>query len=163
MTLKQMTELLAYINRATGQPIQDGASAVWHDLLGHLSQDEALEALRDALTDTTRRDRWIAPADIMAAHDLIRRRHWSTPPGSAPGGWSPHLEPTYIRFLDAVGVKEILANNDQDPARYESSWRGTKCPFCGAQEQEPCTNSATNRRTHPHPSRLEAVKKGTNA
>ncbi len=165
MNLLEAVQLLAYINRATNQPVAEGAETVWHDLLGHLTQEEALDGLRTALSDTNRRDRWIAPADILSGHHLNRSRAWNTPAGSAPGGQVPiaPLPRTYTRFIEAKGVREILASSGQDKTRFDSVWRGTPCPHCVAGEQEPCMNQATNRRTQPHPSRLEAAKKGNAA
>lgn len=151
MNLQETTELLAYINRATGQPVADGASAVWHDLIGEMTQAEALEAVRATLTDVTRRDRWIAPADVMAAHQRERLSR-QLPAGCAPGLVSDLEAPRNVRqFLDVQGVPQILTDNGASAERFTAQWRGTACPFCNASESEPCTNSATGKRTNPHP------------
>jgi hypothetical protein len=152
MDRQQTLQILAYINRATNQTITDGSGQVWHDLIGHLAQDTALEAARDALSDVDRAGRWITPSDVLAAAD--RRRRARAVPVSAvaalPG-------PTYLRLKDVPGINELVPN----AGRFTEPWRDTPCPHCGAQPQAPCVNTATDRPTNPHPSRMDAAKEHT--
>ena len=160
MSPEDIIDLLCVIAAVDRRTIGEADVAVWHELIGDLPKDLALQAIKDHFREQP--GVWLEPGHIVAGVRAIRRDRAMREPLEARE--DDELGEGYVAAM--LAVAEIGRRIDGDthwPHRNPppgSSPLAVACPYapCRAPVGRRCFNSATKRALKGHhPSRLDAA------
>lgn len=169
MNRNDVIDVLTAVAAADRRTVGDSDVDVWQAIIGELSKDFALQAVRDHLRD--RPGVWIEPGHVYQRARALRRDELEREPDSAREARQEALAAKASE--DATELAERKGIPAADAPRFtrksitDINPLTVKCPWCNAGFGTRCTIPGTQiqleehppTRTGFHPSRIEAAEK----